>query len=674
MKIIEPGGVTDKRIVSAWVGAALLFAHGGAASSANAELSASALKELSLEQLMDIQVTSVSRKAESLATAAAAITVITSEDIRRSGATSLPEALRFVPSLYVGRRNSNSWALGSRGFSSIISEKLLVLSDTRSIYTPLYSGVFWDVQDYLLQDVDRIEVIGGPGAALWGSNAVNGVINISTKRAQDTQGTYSEARLGTEEQEAGLRYGATTDGGFSYRVFGKHFERDSTFHPGAASQDDWRMSHVGFRSDWQASADDAWTLQGDVYRGDIGQFAPSISIIGRPGPTRDLNVRASGGNVLARWRHTIDASSELQLRAYYDRTYRDDPSFRDTLDTFDVDLQHRFAPTARQEVLWGVGYRLTDNTNIGKGIFAVDPRNSTDNLMSAFVQDQIALADPLQLTLGTKLEYNDFSGFEYQPSVRLAFQVSPRHVLWTAVSRAVRVPTRLERDIAVDVNDPASNPLIRLLGNADFDSEELLAYEAGYRWQAADTLAFDVTAFHHRYEGLASLEIGAPFVAPDGRVVIPVINMNLNEGRANGAGLLATLMPQRFWRLVASYSYIDIGIEPGGADLNRGQFIDGSTPKHQFGLRSLLDLGERWQIDAQWRRHSPIRRIPDIVTGAGIAGYSELDVRAAWRATDQLEISIVGQNLLHDEHVEFGAPAARGGIERSVYGKIAWGF
>lgn len=671
---MQSGRVICTPVVSIWLGAALLLANSSVSLSANAELSSTALKELSLEELMDIQVTSVSRKEESLASAAAAISVVKSEDIRRSGATSIPEALRFVPSLHVARRNSNSWALGSRGFSSINSEKLLVLSDTRSIYTPLYSGVFWDVQDYLLQDIDRIEVIGGPGAALWGSNAVNGVININTKRAQDTQGTYAEALIGNEEQEAGLRYGGTTAGGLSYRVFGKHFERDSSSHPGATSQDDWRMSHVGFRSDWAASASDALTVQGDVYRGEIGQFSPSIVITGRPGPTGDLGTDASGGNVLARWRHTLRAGSELQLRAYYDRTTRDNESFRDELDTFDLDVQHHFSPTAHQDLTWGLAYRLTDNTNIGKGIFALDPRSSKDNLVSAFVQDQIGLADAVRLTLGTKLEYNDFSGFEYQPSVRLAWQLSPRHVAWTAVSRAARVPTRLERDIAVDLNDPASNPIARLLGNRDFESEELLAYEAGYRWQPAEKLTLDVTAFHHRYEGLASLEVGAQFIAADGRVVIPVVNRNLNDGRSTGASLLATMAPQKFWRVTASYSYIDINIEPGGQDLNRGRFIEGATPRHQFGVRSLLDVGERWQIDVQLRHHSPIESLPDIVSGEGIDAYSELDVRAGWQATEQLAVSIVGQNLLHDEHIEFGTPEARGGIERSVYGKIAWGF
>lgn len=647
---------------------------GAAAASSERQLQVERLKQLSFEELMDIEVTSVSRVEESLAGAAAAITVVSSEDIRRSGATTLPEALRFVPGMHVARRNSNSWAVSSRGFSSISSEKLLVLTDTRSIYTPLYSGVFWDVQDYLLQDVDRIEVIGGPGAALWGSNAVNGVINITTKSARDTQGVYSEAVIGTEEQSLSARYGGQTDGGASYRVFGRHFDRDGSYKPGSVSEDDWRMSHVGFRSDWDASDADALTIQGDAYRATVGQLAPSITIISRPGPGGDLESRLRGGNVLGRWRHTLGGTSDLQLRAYYDRTVRDDPSFRDELQTVDVDFQHRLAPTSQQELLWGLNYRGTENRNTGKVIFALEPRTSQDNVVSAFLQDQISLAEPVRLTLGTKFEYNDFSGFEVQPSVRIAWQATPRHVWWAAVSRAVRVPTRLERDIAVDVTDPAGDPIVRLLGNEAFDSEELLAYEAGYRWQGFERLALDVSAYHNVYEGLASLEVGSPFIAADGRTVIPVVNRNLNDAEADGVGLLATFVVRKSWRLIGTYSYVSISVDPGGDDLNRGRFIAGATPRHQFGLRSVLDIAPRWQLDVQLRHHTAIRSIPDIVTGEGIGEYTEMDVRAAWRLSDDIELSLAGQNLLHDHHTEFGALQTRGQIERSVYGKFAWGF
>jgi iron complex outermembrane recepter protein len=655
---------------------ALLLATAGHAAASEGTASSGALKGLSIEELMDIEVTSVSRTAEALSSAAAAISVVTSDDIRRSGATTIPEALRGIPGLHIARRNSNSWAVSSRAFSSVTSEKLLVLSDTRSIYTPLLSGVMWDVQDYLMQDVERIEVIRGPGASLWGANAVNGVINITTRPARDTRGTLLTATVGTQERgSAAARYGGKLGESGFFRVFGQYSERDATFHPGAVTSDDWRIGHAGLRADWDAGSGDALTLQADLYSANIGQLGPAITIIGRPGPAGNLEVHAAGGNVLGRWRRQLAPGSDLQLRAYFDRTHRDDPSLHDDLDTVDLELQHRYVPSARHEIVWGLNYRYTDNSNRGKGIFALVPEDSRDQLIGGFAQDQVAISDELRLTLGTKLEHNDFSGFEVQPSVRLAWDVAPGQNAWAAVSRAVRVPTRLERDIAVEATPLGSNPRAVLLGNDDFDSEELLAYEVGYRWQPLEVLAFDLALFHNRYEGLASLEFGAPTLDPgSGVVTFPIANVNLTDARSQGAELLTRFSPSEGWRLVASYAYIYLDMQPHGADLNRGVFLEGSTPRQQFSLRSLLDLPGGLQLDAQFRHSTQLAREPDIVSGAGIDPYSELDVRCAWQASEQLEVSLVGQNLLHDHHVEFGPPASRGEIERAVYGKVTWQF
>jgi iron complex outermembrane receptor protein len=679
----EHGSPLLRRSVTTLLGAALACSSAFvSALPESIESSTSALKRMSLDDLMNVEVTSVSRTQENLYGAAAAIAVVSGDDIRRSGATSIPEALRMVPGLHVARRNSSYWAMGARGFSSSNSEKLLVLSDTRSLYTPLFSGVLWDAQEYVLDDIERIEVIRGPGAALWGSNAVNGVINITTKSAKDTQGGYLAALAGTEE-EAGVaaRYGTALNDALHVRVFAKHAERDETFRRARISSDDWRQTLVGFRADWDASTADAVTIQGGAYRGEVGQYSPAIEIAGRAGPTGDLNTRFNGGNVLARWRRNFSDDADLQLRFYFDRTQRNDPSFRDDLDTYDIDLQHRFlidafAGLPSQEIIWGVNYRFTDNENVGRGIFNLDPNTSTDAVASAFVQDQLALGDRVRLTLGSKFEHNDFSGFELQPSIRATWDVAAEVRLWSAISRAVRVPTRLERDVAIDLSDnPASNPVARLLGNDDFESEELVAYELGARWQARADLFLDLAAFHQRYEGLVSLELGAPFVDPrDGRVVIPIVDRNLTDGQSEGIEALATYVATPHWRLTASYAYVDLELDPHGQDLNRGRFYEGATPRHQLGLRSALDLTDSLQIDVQFRTMSAVRTTTEIATGAGIGGYSELDARIGWQATQQLEISIVGQNLLHDKHVEFGSPAARGEIERGVYGKIAWDF
>ena len=632
------------------------------------------LKHMSFEELMNVEITSVSRAPESLRDAAAAIAVVDRDTIRRSGATTLPDTLRLVPGIHVGEQTSSSWAVSARGFSNINSEKLLVLSDTRSIYTPLVSGVGWDAQSYLLEDLERIEVIRGPGATMWGSNAVNGVINITTRSARDTHGTYLAAGAGSFDRAwVAARYGGETDGGVNYRIYGKYFDRGETQNSSPDSDDAWQLGQVGFRTDWDGNERDAFTVQGDAYSGDVGQLVPAITVIGRPGPTGPLTLRLSGGNVLARWRRSYDESSDMQLRAYYDYTKRDDPSYTDTLHTFDIDFQRRFTAWTRHEIIWGAAYRVTANDNQPGDLFALDPEKSTDQLFSEFIQDQIALSDTLRLTVGTKLEHNDFSGFEVQPSVRMAWQVRPNQTAWAAISRAVRVPTRIERDIAIDVTDPAGNPIIRLLGNPDFEAEELIAYEAGYRWQPTQSLSLDLALFYNDYDKLASLEVGDPFIDPDdGRTVIPVLNENLTDGRTSGAELLVEWQPLDEWQLTASYSHIDMDLTPHGQDVNRGEFLEGSTPRNLAGLRSLVTLRERVELDAQLRYQSRIRSMPLEVIPEGIDAYTELDLRVGWRVSDHWLLSLVGQNLLHDSHAEFGTADSRGNLKRAGYVKAEW--
>jgi iron complex outermembrane recepter protein len=638
--------------------------------------SAAALKQLSIEQLMDVEVTSVSRTRESLMGAAAAVAIVTDEDIRRSGAETVPEALRSVPGIFVARDTASSWSVSSRGFSGVNSQDLLVLSDTRSIYTPLFSGVFWDVQDYLMEDIDRIEVIRGPGGALWGSNAVNGVININTKSAQDTQGGFLEAATGTQERvTTAARYGGQLADQAYFRVFGKFTDQDAELYPPGTSADNWRLGHIGFRSDWQATPQDGLTIQGDAYEGNIGLVSPSVLVVGRPQPQGALRVGVDGGNLLGRWQHTVDATSDVQLRFYYDYTHRNDPSYVDDLDTIDLDAQHRFALAYHQEITWGLSYRLMDDRNGGKGVWNLNPADSRDSIYSSFVQDQFSPGHDVRITLGTKLEHNDFSGFEVQPSIRAAWDQTSTRTLWAAISRAVRVPTRLERDVDIDVSDPTAPVVAVLFGNRAFHAEQLVAFELGYRWQVASNLSLDLASFHNHYTGLASLEFGTPFIDPNtGQTIIPVRNQNLIDGRADGFETLVTYSPQSYWRLSLTWSYIDMSLVDRGMDLNRDRFAEDSTPKNQVGLRSYLDLPHDLQLDLQFRALSQLSRIPQAATPESIPGYEELDVRLAWRPGRHTQLSLDGQNLLHDHHLEIGSVDQRSAIRRSVYGKVTWEF
>jgi iron complex outermembrane receptor protein len=588
----------------------------------------------------------------------------------------VPEALRLVPGLHVARQSSSSWVVAARGFSSINSEKLLVLSDTRSVYTPLLSGVVWDVQNYLMQDIDRIEVVRGPGATLWGSNAVNGVISITTKSARDTQGLYAETSGGAEDRfSVAARYGASISDRMFYRVFGRYFDRSATLRQVAGSPDDWQAGHAGFRLDWEATPRDAVTVQGDVYRGDVGQLGPSIIVQGRPGPDGPLRAGVGGGNVLGRWRRKVRSSSELQLRAYYDRTHRNDPMFLDDLETADVDLQYRQPLSPRQELTWGASYRLMAHRNTGAGLFSLRPTRSTDQLVSGFVQHQMRLIHGVHLTAGTKVEHNDFSGAEIQPSGRISWQPTSSHSAWGAVSRAVRVPTRLERDISVDLTDPSAATVARLVGNRGFDSETLVAVEAGYRWSPTRALSVDLAAFRNRYRGLASLEYGEPFAEQGGaRLVIPVQNENQNHGTTRGVEAFVTYTPTRASRLSATYSFLRMALHTSGEDLNRGVALAAATPRHQLGLRSSFDLPARFQVDGLFRAVGAVDRLPGSLTGERIPSYAELDTRLAWLGWRRAEIALIGRNLLHGHHPEFGVPGTRTEVERSVQVRLGWGF
>jgi iron complex outermembrane receptor protein len=613
---------------------------------------ASELKRLSLEQLMEIDVTSVSKRSEPVSGAAAAITVITGDDIRRSGANNLPDALRLAVSIAVAQSNGNTWAIGSRGFNLTTSNKLLVLIDGRTVYTPLFSGVFWDVQDVMLEDVDRIEIIRGPGATLWGANAVNGVINILTRSSHETQGALVTLGGGKEEEGfASFRQGGRIGDGTTYRAYGKYSYRDAlAYADGGSARDPLRRGQAGFRLDRAGSEAGTgdFTLQGDAYHGLAGQ-----TVVIRADTVLD------GANLLGRWTHNYSADSGSALQVYYDYTHRRIPQwFEEHRHTVDVDYQHRIRVGSRQQVVLGGGYRTThDQVGNSPGV-AFLPDHVTESLFSAFAQDEIALESHVRLTLGTKLEHNRWTGFEVQPSVRLAWVPNERHTLWGAISRAVRTPTRYDEDIVFYT--AAGTPLLE--GSNRFVSEEMLAYELGYRAQVRTGLLLDVATYYNTYDHLRSYE-------PAPSTVFPYEFGNRLNADTWGFELRMSAQATPWWRLHAGYAYLNknLRLDPQSFDPTGGK-AEGNDPRSRFVLRSLMDLPRNVELDGTLRY---VARLPSPVVPA----YTELDLRLGWHATGALELSLVGQNLLHARHPEFGAPSPlREEVQRSLYGKATWRF
>jgi iron complex outermembrane receptor protein len=630
--------------------------------------------QLSLEDLLKIEVISITKRPESRAEVAAAVYVITQEEIRRSGVTSLPEALRLAPGVQVARIDANKWAIGVRGFASRLSRSLLVLIDGRSVYSPLFAGVYWEVQDTLLEDVDRIEVIRGPGGTIWGANAVNGVINIITKKAQETQGGLLVGGGGSEEQGfGGVRYGGKIGENLFYRVYGKAFNRDAAFHSTGPDFDDWRMGQAGFRLDWDGHHGDTVTVQGDIYTGDAGQRAVVTTFAPPFRTTVDADADLSGGNLLGRWQRVFSATSELSLQLYYDRTYRREPTFREARDTFDLDVQHRFHIPWQQAISLGLGYRLTSDDTAAVPTIVFTPSGRTDQLFSAFVQDEIRLlAEQLRLTIGSKFEHNDYSGFEAQPTARLVWTLAPQHTVWAAITRAVRTPSRVEHDLSLTgLIDPMAPTFSRVLGSAAFVPEELLAYELGYRLQPTARLFLDVTAFYNRYTDLLSLEPGTPFTEatpPPAHGIVPFFIRNGLHGEGYGMELAADWQPFDWWRLSGVYSYLQLNLtrDTDSLDASTVRVTEGSSPTHQLSLRSFLSLPGHVEFDLVWR-------YVDHLPSQGVSSYLTLDARLGWRPLPSLAVAVVGQNLLTDHHAEFGGGSnGTTEIERSIYGKVVW--
>jgi iron complex outermembrane receptor protein len=645
------------------------------------------ITQLSLEQLLEMEVTSVSKKSEPLATAASAIFVITQEDIRRSGATTLPDVLRMVPGLQVSQIDANKWAITSRGFNAFSANKLLVLMDGRTIYNPLFSGVLWDTQDTLFADIERIEVIRGPGASLWGANAVNGVINVITKHSAETQGTLLTAGTGSEEQGFGaLRHGAKINDHTTYRVYGKNAYRDDLeFADGDSARDAWYQWRGGFRADSGApDSPFSFTIQGDGYHG----YSDATTNIPTTSPPFSTNIynpsNVRGGDILTRLTRKGKDNSEMSLQAYYDREKSNDLVLGDDRGTGDIEFQHRFQATAKQELTWGLGYRYSHSSLENSPTISFAPANRSDMLFSAFVQDEITLVEDLfRLTLGSKFEHNDFTGYEVQPSGRLLFTPHKHHTFWAAVSQAVRTPSQADREVRISSSIVPSEYLflppgdlaeITISGNEEFQSEKLIAYELGYRTQVHEKLAFDLTAFVNDYSRLRTVPLAGGTLSFTGNPALPYQldykDGNTMEGNAHGFELVADAKPLDWWRLQLTYSFLRLDLHESGQGLLASEDAEGESPRNQASLRSMMDLSPGITLDT-WLRYV------DTLPTYGIDSYVAMDARIGWQARPDLELSLVGRNLLDSAHPEFGylfINTIPSEIERSVYAKATWNF
>ncbi len=653
-----------------------------AAPSSNAQTPPKDLSQMSIEDLSNLQVTSTSKKEESLQRAAAAIFVITQEDIRRSGATNIPDLLRMVPGLDVAQTSGTTWAISSRGFNGPDADKLLVLIDGRTVYSPLVSGVFWEDLDVVLEDIERIEVIRGPGAALWGTNAVNGVINIITKKAKDTQGGLVSAGGGNVDEGFGLlQYGGKAGGDGYYRVFAKGFQDGAMQLPnGQSAQDPLAMAHGGFRVDWPFFKHDSLSVQGDLHYGgadNLGQvitsLTPLLSTLGQE--HRDLK----GEDVMARWTHTFSPRAGFSVQVYYDHSIQAASFLSADADTGDVEIEDHFGLGTRQDITWGASLRYIRIDTKGTLIGSFTPPNSVDNLWSGFVQDEIALMPTrLQLTVGVRLEKDQYTGLSVQPDARLLWTPSPKSSIWLAASRAIDSPDFADTRVQfIDEAFPGPGGMteaIVLFGNPRLQNEAENTWQAGYRAQITSNVSLDLTGYFNVYSHVTAATTGIPFIAnePGGPVLIdPLTYNNLVTGETHGVELSANWKPFSFWHLGGGYTWLDGDFrnESSGAAVNTTA-TELSAPHNEFNIRSYLDLPRKFELDSSFYYTGEIEL-------GDIQAVPRLDARLGWKFIERQEISVVGQNLLSPRHVEFpsqNGPFSISLVTRSVYAKWTFQF
>jgi iron complex outermembrane receptor protein len=651
--------------------------EGSPTQSAAADNSPAALKNLSLEELSQIEVTTPSKTPTRAFQTAAAITVLTGEDIKRSGANSIPEALRLVPGVEVARIDGNKWSIGIRGFGSRLSRSVLVLIDGRTVYTPLFAGTYWEVQDTLMEDIDRIEVIRGPGGTIWGPNAVNGVINVITKDARETQGTLASVGGGNEEQGfADFRYGGGNKN-FGYRFYGKAFTRSPEVHSDGKNFDDWRAAQTGMRMDWTGRHQDTFTLQGDLYDEEAGERVDATSYTAPFDRIIDGNALLSGGNIMGRWTRVLSDRNDIQIQTYYDRTNRHEPNFGETRNTFDVDFLQRLRLPARQHVSWGLGARIgpVHDIEVVSGLTFL-PSDRTDYLLTGFLQDDIGLIDQrLTLTLGTKVLRTNFTGVGLEPSARLLWTPTGNDTLWAAFTHGLRTPSDAEENFDLSGfvgTGPNGTPFFaRFNANRLFAPEQLNGYELGYRRLLSRKIYLDIATFYNHYHDLFDEEITGPVFleatpAP-AHLLLPAQFRNGLRGATEGGEIAPEWRPTSYWRVRGSYSYLhmNLGKAPGSGDIGTAATIEGSSPGHEVTVQSEIDFGKAFQLDLAYRYVSAL-------PGQLVPSYSTGDARLAWRR-GEVELSLVGRNLLQPWHFESGGdPGPLVAIKRSVYAKIAW--
>jgi iron complex outermembrane receptor protein len=671
----EPTGRAGRRTRAAAVSKGMVVL--GALAVASAASAATEIDPFALspEQLFDATVMSVSKTDEKLRDAPAAIYVLTSEDIARSGATSIMEALRLAPGVQVARGNSSFYAISVRGLNSILANKLLVLIDGRETYDPLFAGVYWDIQDTALEDVDRVEVIRGPGASLWGANAVNGVINIITKKDAQTQGALVSVVAGDQDRAIVTgRIGAQADEGAHWRVFAKYLYRASQERlSGADAEDQGRAWRGGFRADWDANAQgDSFTLQGDVYTSNAGRFrafplltAPYVSVFAE-------NVAAQGGNVSGRWNRSLDDGASLNVHAYFDLVARQQPQGESDRRIFDLEVQYGFPASDAHEIIAGAHYRVWFERLTPSAVIEFIDRTPIRQLISGFVQDKITL-EPERwfLTVGSKFEHNDYSGFEMQPSARLQW-TGDDQTMWGSVSRAVRTPSELEHNLHVTyrVIPPGVDPIsVERYPNTDFESEELIAYEIGYRRQWTPSLLMDVAAFYNVYDKLStSTLLPNEVVLVPPHVVSPFISTNLTSGETFGAELVLNWRADETLNFSAAYSLLEIALQgPPASQATAAEAAEDQSPQQQFNLRAQWDVSDELTFDTTLY-------YVDELPGYAVPSYWRFDARAGWRITDELQLEVVGQNLFDDAHREFSGvtDVTATEIQRAVYGRLTW--